>query len=1155
MKDIFKKFIKFFLLAVIGILIILLVFGIVLSLDWPLWVSFFLLLAVIGLITGVVFIRKIWLKRREQYFIQKVIEQDKSHLKTLKGKDRDELKGLQENWKEAIDSLRRSHLREFGNPLYVLPWYLVMGESGSGKTTAINSARLSSPFVEVTRTSGISGTKNCDWWFFEQAIIIDTAGRYAIPVDEGRDKEEWRKFLNLLVKYRKKEPIHGLIITIAADKLLQSAPELLEKDGKNIRRRIDELMRILGARFPVYVLVTKCDLVQGMTRFCGNLPEKSLDQPMGIINQDMSSDIEAFMDRSFNTIGERLRNLRVLLLHKPESKTIDPGLLLFPEEFENMQDGINPFMKAVFQENPYQETPILRGIFFSSGRQEGSPFSRFLNVLGLIGEKEVLPGTSKGLFLHDFFSRILPKDRGLFAPTQQAAQWQTITRNMGLVSWIVIGIAICGLLSFSFVKNLRTLREASHEFIKPPILMGEIVPDLVTMDRFNKAILKVEDQNRNWWIPRFGLRESINVEKKLKEKYCNQFKNDFSPPLDRRIAENISDLTMNVSDEVLGRYIIYLARRINIMNDRITGKDNEFIKAKPRPFSTPLLSSVNQEIGPEAGRRFGHLYLNYIIWRRDSSEINKEMVYHQSLLKELLALKGQSPYWIVAWVNKYGSVPYMTLGDFWGADSAAGDDSVIAPEYTRQGKELIDSLFNEIKSALPDPLIFANQELEFSQRYRKETLEAWESFSIAFPKGKERLKKREEWKQTADIMATEKGPYLAFMKKITSDLEPLTAEGSLPPWIKQVYEFQSVRRKALAGTGTLAKAASKGKKVMSKIEKKFSKVTEDVTHSKLLAIEAYNEYQNALTSIKAVTASESQAYKMALQVYTEDRAVSPSPFYSAGKAAEKLNAAMEIEKQSEAVWKLVTGPFDYLWEFALTETACRLQSHWENDVLSKVKGVSGRPAVEILLGQNGYASKFAEEGPVASFITWGEKRGFHAVDIFGRAVPFNLNFFDFLREGVKARADTLTRQSYNVTIKGLPTDANPEARIKPEATHLKLQCGDSVQDISNYNFDVRKTFNWSPETCGGVVFRIDVGDIKLTKHYRGPEAFLDFLDDFGSGHRLFFPGEFPEERVPLERSGLKYIKVNYKFSGHKTLLERYRKFPKQVPGGIAICWD
>ena len=91
------------------------------------------------------------------------------------------------------------------------------------------------------------GTRNCDWWFFEQAIILDTAGRYAIPVDEGRDKEEWQRFLNLLVKYRRKEPLHGLIVAISADKLLEATSEALGDEGYQIRRRIDELMRALGA--------------------------------------------------------------------------------------------------------------------------------------------------------------------------------------------------------------------------------------------------------------------------------------------------------------------------------------------------------------------------------------------------------------------------------------------------------------------------------------------------------------------------------------------------------------------------------------------------------------------------------------------------------------------------------------------------------------------------------------------------------------------------------------------------------------------------------------------------------------------------------------------------------------------------------------------
>ena len=116
--------------------------------------------------------------------------------------------------------------------------------------------------------SGISGTRNCDWWFFEQAVLIDTAGRYAIRVDEEKDKEEWQKFLSLLAKYRKKEPLNGLIVTVSADSLNDRNAENLERYGRDIRKRVDELTRVLGAKFPVYVMVTKCDLIQGMTQFC-----------------------------------------------------------------------------------------------------------------------------------------------------------------------------------------------------------------------------------------------------------------------------------------------------------------------------------------------------------------------------------------------------------------------------------------------------------------------------------------------------------------------------------------------------------------------------------------------------------------------------------------------------------------------------------------------------------------------------------------------------------------------------------------------------------------------------------------------------------------------------------------------------------------------
>lgn len=1154
MKDTLIKVLKISLIAITVILIVLLVFGITLSLDWPWWVGFFLLLALAGMGIGVIFLRKLWLRKREQQFVQQVIQQDEARLKSVSGKEKDELKDLQGKWKEAVEALRRSHLRKYGNPLYVLPWYLIMGESGSGKTTSIKSARLSSPFVEVTHTSGISGTRNCDWWFFEQAIIIDTAGRYAIPVDEGKDKEEWQGFLNLLVKYRKKEPLHGLIVTVAANKLLEGTVEALEEDGKNIRRRIDELMRVLGIKFPVYVLVTKCDLVQGMTKFCDHLPEESTGQPMGVMNSDLSKDIDAFIKRAMNTIGERLRNLRILLLNKPEAGGVDPGLLLFPEEFENLSRGIEAFMKGAFQENPYQETPVLRGLFFSSGRQEGSPYSHFLSKLGLIGEKEVLPGTSKGLFLHDFFSKILPGDRGLFAPTRRAVEWQTLTRNLGLVSWVIIVIAICGLLSFSFVKNLRTLRGASHEFAKPPVMQGEFMSDLVTMNRFSNAILKVEDQNSGWWIPRFGLNESINVEKGLKEKYCDQYRTGFLSPLDRRMKETtLISLSANTPDEVLGLYIVHFTRRINLLKARLDGEDPEAIRARPQPSHVALLSTVGQDVSTEARQTFGRLYFNYIIWRSDIGEISKEIDIFQSWLKQMIALKSGAPLWLAASVNGEGSVPPLTLKDFWGGAAAAGDETLILPAFTSKGKETVDSLIQEIESAVNDPLIFAGRKQEFNRWHRNKSFESWEAFCNGFSKGKARLRTKEEWQKMASQMSTDEGPYFALINKIASSLKPLTEEGGAPAWLSQVYELQSSRSIGTAGKGAIAKAAEKGKGVISSVEKKLGRDSGDTAGARLSAISASSQYYDALNAITTVTSSRNQAAQMTTKVFSEDPAAGTSPFYKARRAADNLSYAIAEGAASDIVRKLISGPFDFLWEYSLMETACDLQAQWDQKVMAEVQGASGQQGVNLLLGQDGLAWKFIKE-TAAPFVRFRQNTGYQPVELFGSAVPFKTSFFSFLKQGAGARADAITKQSYNITIKGLPTDANQDARIKPHATHLELQCADGLVSLNNYHFPVRKTFTWSALTCNDTILKIDISNLVLTKIYRGSQGFSDFVTEFQSGSRSFTPGEFPEQSRELRKLGIKYIKVNYGFRGIQEIVRKSISRPGEIVRSIAECW-
>ena len=1168
MKDVVVKALKIALWAFLVVLLVLVVFGLVLWLDWPIWVGFFLLLGLAAVGVAALFLRKVLHRRREQRFVQEVIEQDEARIKNLSTREQDEMKVLQDRWKEAMEMLKRSHLRKLGNPLYVLPWYMVIGESGSGKTTAINSARLSSPFADVNRVRGISGTKNCDWWFFEQAVIIDTAGRYAIPVDEGKDKDEWQKFLSLLLKYRRKEPLHGLIVTIPADKLLAGDLASLEDDAKSIRRRIDELMRVLGVKFPVYVLVTKCDLIQGMTKFTEKLPDKTHDQPMGFINENLSKDVSAFLDKALRSVGDRLRNIRLLLLHQPGSKATDPALLLFPEEFDQLGRGLEVFMKNAFQENPYQETPILRGLFFSSGHQEGTPYSHFLEALGLIEERQLLPGTSNGLFLNEFFSKVLPSDRKLFAPTTRAIEWQRLTRNLALTAWVLFAIALCGLLSLSFVKNLNSIRSASRAVSHPSPMKGEFAADISSMERFRQVVLKLEAENSNWWVPRFGLAESVKLESGLKEKFCRQFQGAFLSPFDKQIQEVMPRLLTDSSssDEVVGQYIVHLVRRINLLQARTDQATLSDLKGRPQP----AYISLSPGDGPtlEAKQRFGSLYLSYLVWRSDGAEMAKEIAILRAWLKELLNARGSGLDWLIAWVEKESGLPKIVLADFWAGSVTLPDEPQISAALTRRGKGAIDGFMKEIESAIADSSFTQSQKSSFDKRYRAMLFSRWEAFVVYFPKGANRLRGAKEWQQTASRMGTEQGVYATFLNRLSTELEAFYGAEDAPPWLAQVYRLQLAKTQGvLKGQGAVAKAAEQGKKIVASIEKSIGGDGQaGGIEAQMAAAKAYQDMMSAIVPILPASTARNQAYQLSAQTFTEEASVGKSPFYLAQAAAGRLKLSLGGSRPvDEAVSRLISGPIDFLWTTVRMETACYLQTSWEEKVLAEVQGAAGPQAAQMLLAPDGPVWKFVKSGGIAApFIGWNLARGYYAKEALGGTIPFDPSFFPFLSKGAKAAAASAAaasqaRQSYNVQITGMPTDANADAKTKPHATKLEMQCASGVQSLTNMNYPVKKSFLWSPDSCADVLFQIEVGQTVLTKRYGGPRGFPEFLREFRTGRRTFSAAEFPQEKAALDGMGIKSINVNYQFSGEGPVLGHMAassasEGPGQAARGITRCW-
>ncbi len=1157
MKNLFKYVtLKNVLYVSIAILLILIVIGFVLLIEWPWWSGICLLVAIIGVFFGLLFLRNKWIKLREKKFVQQVIDQDDQQCAALDGKERDKHKELQKKWKEGVEALKRSHLRRHGNPLYVLPWYMVIGESGSGKTTAISSAKLSAPFAENLRTSGISGTRNCDWWFFEQAIILDTAGRWAIPIDESRDKDEWRKFLKLLRKYRKREPLNGVVVTIAADTLLNTKPEELEAEGQEIRQRINELMDGLGFGFPVYILVTKCDLILGMTKLCDQLSEKSLDQPMGHVNQKRSTDVVAFLEQTIDTITERLRRFRLLFLNQSEPKDVDAGILLFPDEFRNLKKGLEPFIRGTLLKNVYQAKSSLRGLYFSSGRQEGSPYSHFLNKLDIIGEKEVLPGTSRGLFLHDFFSKILPKDRKLYFRTSVGMSGREHIRNLAITSWFILCVALCGVLSFSFVKNLKIIRDVPREFVSGIWYEGNSMERIGMMDHFCKTIQNMEVRNRNWWIPRLGLNKSIHVEMQLKKKYCEYYTKRFLEDFDNNERGIVTAFTSNTSNNILGLHVAHLVKRINLIGARLDGEEFENLSARPQPFlDSTVMAMAGLEQYPGKLQVFADLYLHKITWWK-KDELDNERKDLWELINHILTMEGANLNWLVTWVNADSPHSGFTLTDFWGGDRAESSGPVVQPAFTQEGAKKIDSFLEYFRSALPKKVIFDEKKQQFLDWYRKEYITAWFDFMDGFPKGIDLLIGKEEWQEVAAKVVSHEGPYFTLLELVTKELDPVMNKYNLPEWIKNIDSLRKARVRAaspVAEGGMVSSALERGRKLFGKNEGGLDQLHSDGTPASQFSVtKAFRDYLETLTAMKPASSSRNEAFAMISKAYTEDPVTGKSLVWTARDAIKKLRAAMVNTNSDEKnmLKKLTNGPLDFLKIYMVKETACYLQNKWIKEVRKELEGISSQGQrnvrIELIL-------EFIEGDDVKPFLDWGLKKGYYARNLMGVQVPFDEQFLSFITNG---KRNAKPRQVYYVSIETIPTDTNPEAIVKPDSTLLELKCASGNQSLVNEHFPVERIFNWEPGTCSDVTLNIDVGETRLIKRYKGDLAFRNFLSEFKGGQRVFYPDDFPEQQIFLEDKKIKYINVNYEFvSGHQEILEHYDPLLDQTPGNITQCWD
>jgi type VI secretion system protein ImpL len=340
-----------------------------------------------------------------------------------------EIDRLRSDFERAVKALKSSKLahgsRRASEALYRLPWYAIIGPPASGKTTVLRNSGLKFPYLPGTgdRLKGIGGTRNCDWWLTNHAILLDTAGRWSI---EESERDEWLVFLDLLKKNRGERPLNGIIaaISIAGDDAtsISGADEDDLRDiALRMRERLDEITGRLGVALPVYLMFTKCDLIHGFVESFGNLSGERRKQIWGFtapVLEGARRDPGRYFAEQFDLLREELEQRAVVRMADEVGQDRTPLIYEFPAQFGALKDKLSLFVDELFDASAYRETPLLRGAYFTSGTQEGSPadllFEEMADALNLRPQLyESREQEKKSYFLHDMLMRVVFEDRAL----------------------------------------------------------------------------------------------------------------------------------------------------------------------------------------------------------------------------------------------------------------------------------------------------------------------------------------------------------------------------------------------------------------------------------------------------------------------------------------------------------------------------------------------------------------------------------------------------------------------------------------------------------------------------------------------------------------------------------------------------------------------
>jgi type VI secretion system protein ImpL len=395
-----------------------------------------------------------------------------------------------------------------GAALHALPWFMVLGAGQSGKSTLVRNSGLRVPGRQPGDMKAIGASRHCEWWFTNQAVLLEADRRFADPAQDKATERDWSAFLEQLRKTRQ-PALNGVVVTISAEDLSRGDSERLDAQIQLLRRRLDDLSRGLRLVFPVYVVVTKIDLIHGFEEFFGDLTGAARDQVWGAtLSGALMAETapEKLFDQEFQLLFHTLLKRRMPRLVREERPDRMGGIYLFPLEFHALRARLRRCIQGLLAPGAYEHGPLLRGLYFASGG--GAPATPY--------------------FLANLFLNVIIPDYAIARPSAGATQQ---FRRTHLIAAVAAGLLLLlgGVwMTTSFVGNRRLLREAQRVALDTradpatPRTPGELRLQLQQLDPLRRQLerLDARDAHAGFRLG-LGLYQGREVNRQARRRYLD----------------------------------------------------------------------------------------------------------------------------------------------------------------------------------------------------------------------------------------------------------------------------------------------------------------------------------------------------------------------------------------------------------------------------------------------------------------------------------------------------------------------------------------------------------------------------------------------------------------------------------------------------------